>query len=366
MIAEDKLQDLLAKGAKSLDAAPSMADEVICRIHAIRAGGQQQRSTYRVTLRERIFLMKRTQKIAAAILVAIALAATAWAAEKVVEFVLEGRPVKVKCYPATQPTIVIVPSDGNSGRVSGVVTGTGTGTVTITGTSVFTGTAVTEATSSVGAGQFTREQVIAQIDKLIAQKKYKLVSKAETPAGTECKYRFELSDGTTKDWLFFLPLDDVKSYADYAKKYQQYEPKRQEAMHKALAKGRYRLINIELLMEHVCTDVASGRKIRVVQIRMPDGSEIASARLDEPVAHPESGPWEETQYETSWQEHLDLIKAGKRKLLDAHVVKDFWYEMTLDDGSKSIIGIGGQEPLGKPAAIHTTQPAQPAAKTPGN
>jgi len=88
--------------------------------------------------------------------------------------------------------------------------------------------------------------------------------------------------------------------------------------------------------------------------------------LDEPVAHPESGPWEETQYETSWQEHLDLIKAGKRKLLDAHVVKDFWYEMTLDDGSKSIIGIGGQEPFGKPATIHTTQPAQPAAKTPGN
>jgi len=374
MIAEDRLEDLLGRGAEALDAVPSIADQVLRRIELIRTGKRKFAPAYKTTLRERVFLMSKTQKTAAAVLVAVALAATAWAAEKAVQFVLEGRPVKIKSYPG-KVLMMGTAADGNVTQ-----TKTADGTMTMTGENVYTGvTVVTAGTARSSTGPFTREQW-TELDKLIAGKKYKLVSKAETCLGTEYKYRFTFSDGTTKDWPFFLPLDDVKSLADYKEKSARYEAKRREAMDKALVKGDYRLINVELILEHLCVDVRSGKEIRVLQIRMPDGSEIASARFAELSTAPHTGPWEETQYETSWQEHLDLIKAGKRKLIDARVIKDYWYEMTLDDGSKTILGIGGQAPLGKPAARSVpstcsgqassgqatqpaTQPTQPAAPT---
>ena len=384
MIAEDRLEDLLGRGAEALEAVPSVADEVLRRIELIRAGKRKFAPAYKTTLRERVFLMSKTQKTAAAVLVAVALAATAWAAEKAVQFVLEGRPVKIKTYPG-KVLMMGTAADGNVTQTKTAdgtmtITKSGAGIMTMTGENVYTGvTVVTAGTARSSTGPFTREQW-AELDKLIAGKKYKLVSKAETCLGTEYKYRFTFSDGTTKDWPYFLPLDDVKSLADYKEKSARYEAKRREAMDKALVKGDYRLINVELILEHLCVDVRSGKEIRVLQIRMPDGSEIASARFAELSTAPHTGPWEETQYETSWQEHLDLIKAGKRKLIDARVIKDYWYEMTLDDGSKTILGIGGQTPLGKPGARSVpstcsgqassgqatqpaTQPTQPAAPT---
>jgi hypothetical protein len=352
----------LGDEAESLEAVPSVADEVLRRIELIRAGKRKFAPAYKATLRERVFLMSKTQKTAAAVLVAVALAATAWAAEKAVQFVLEGRPVKIRV--KSPPKTTTLPgADGN--------------TMIMTGT-VESESAV-EVTTEGGTGPFTREQW-TELDKLIAAEKYKLLGKAETPAGTKCTYRFTFSDGATKDWPFFMPLDGIKSLADYNKKYQQYDAARQAAMRKAMIAGRYRLINVEPILEHLCVDVASGKEIRVLQIRMPDGSEIASARFAEPVTAPRRFPSEETQYETSWQEHLDLIKSGKRKLIDARVLKSYWYEVTLDDGSKAILGIGGQNPLGKPAARSVpstcsgqassgqatqpaTQPTQPAAPT---
>jgi len=384
MITEDKLNNLLARGADALNAAPSVADEVLRRIELIRTGTRKFAPAYKTTLRERVFLMSKTQKTAAAVLVAVALAATAWAAEKAVQFVLEGRPVKIKNYPG-KVLMMGTAADGNVTQTKTAdgtmtITKSGAGIMTMTGENVYTGvTVVTAGTARSSTGPFTREQW-AELDKLIAGKKYKLVSKAETCLGTEYKYRFTFSDGTTKDWPYFLPLDDVKSLADYKEKSARYQAKRREAMDKALVKGDYRLINVELILEHLCVDVRSGKEIRVLQIRMPDGSEIASARFAEPVTAPRRFPSEETQYETTWQEHLDLIKAGKRKLIDARVIKDYWYEMTLDDGSKTILGIGGQTPLGKPGARSVpstcsgqassgqatqpaTQPTQPAAPT---
>ena len=201
--------------------------------------------------------------------------------------------------------------------------------------------------SSSGAGgkAFTPAQ-LDELDALIAQKKYELIRTSETPLGTERLYRFVFSDRTAKEWPFYLPLEGVTSLDDYNEKHAAYEARRQEAMHKALAAGRYRLINVDLLPLHRCLDVATGKTIRVQKVVLPDGREMAVAtEVRTPAIPPGATEFTETQYETTWQQHLDAIKAGRRKLLDAMIVKSYWYEMTLEDGSKTILSIGGNEPL---------------------
>ncbi len=91
------------------------------------------------------------------------------------------------------------------------------------------------------------------------------------------------------------------------------------------------------------------------RVDLPDGRQLAIAQE---VQEPEPAGW--TSYETTWQEHLDAIRDGRRKLLDAEIIKDYWYEMALEDGSKTLFSIGGG-PLDKDkaAALSRTQPAEP-------
>jgi hypothetical protein len=365
MMPEDKLDNLLARGAKALGAAPPMADEVLRRINLVRAEQRPSSMTYRVPLRERIFLMSRAQKVAAAILLALLLAATGWAAEKVVEAVIEGRPVHV--HTKTESTTLLMGTD-TYGTYVGVTTirDVPPGTTNQAGSGIMTGVGTMTMESSGGAGvsPFTPAQR-QELRKLIAEKKYQRIGKSETPRGTEYLYRFVFSDGTVKPWPFYLPLEEFASVDDYNQKYDVYEARRQEAMQKALAKGHYRLVNVELILVHECLDVATGKTIEVQKIPLPDGSQIASAKEVKPWVPSPTGESEETFYEMTWQEHLDSIKAGRRKLLDARVVKDFWYEMTLEDGSKTILGIGGQSPLEKTKAFPPpSQPAPPAPAAP--
>jgi hypothetical protein len=161
---------------------------------------------------------------------------------------------------------------------------------------------------------------------------------------------------------FYVPLEDCKSLADYNQKRQEYQAKRQEAIRKAVVKGRFRLINIELLMVHRCVDVATRKALRVQQVNLPDGKQIATTEVTDPGVQAPTSERQYTEYQTTWKEHLDAIKAGRRKLLDAEVTKDFWYEITLEDGSKTIWTYGGDLPLEKlPKA--TSQPAKPATTT---
>jgi hypothetical protein len=331
MISEDKLHDLLVRAAGAFD-SPSMAEDVMARVQSAPAG----RIAYRVNLRERIFLMTRAQKIAAAIVLAVLLAATGWAADKAVHRVIEGRPTQVKFKPDSRPATMTTVADGNGGVVSGVMGMSGTMTMVIS------------THKTVESEQF------AEIDKLIGRQKYTLVGKRDTPMGLERRYRFVLSDGNAVERTFYLPLEQAKSFSDYGRKSQEYEKKRQEAMQAALVKGRYRLVNVELILSHVCVDEATGKKISVERIEMPDGEQLAEAREIPSQERSPGEEWEETHYEMSWQEHLDAIKAGRRRLLDAEAIKNFWYEMTLEDGSRTILGIGGQEPL--PNAKTTSRP----------
>ena len=332
MMPEDKLHDLMARSANALDAVPSMADEVLRRINLKRAEKRPSRMSYRISLRERIFLMSYLQKIAAVVILGVLLVTTGWAVEKVVEVVIEGQPIQVKAGATTQWSLAT-----EDGRSMSLIEG--------------------ESRSS----PLTQQQS-DELSKLIAEKKYKLKRKYEMTGGTQYIYTFVFSDGTTTGMNFYVPLEDCKSLADYNQKRQEYQAKRQEAIRKAVVKGRFRLINIELLMVHRCVDVATRKALRVQQVNLPDGKQIATTEVTDPSVQAPAGEQQYTEYETTWKEHLDAIKAGRRKLLDAESSKNFWYEITLEDGSKTIWNYGGDLPLEKlPKA--TSQPAPASTMT---
>ena len=77
----------------------------------------------------------------------------------------------------------------------------------------------------------------------------------------------------------------------------------------------------------------------VQHIRLQDGKEIALVLLKP------GGP---AEYQTSWEDHLQAIRHGERALLNLHIIKDFTYEITFDDGSTALFSFGGDEPLKKP------------------
>jgi hypothetical protein len=67
--------------------------------------------------------------------------------------------------------------------------------------------------------------------------------------------------------------------------------------------------------------------------------------------------------QTSWQEHLDAIREGKRELLELETVNSYTYEMTADDGTKVIFQYGGGNPL-TAAPNAGVKKAATAVKTP--
>ena len=89
---------------------------------------------------------------------------------------------------------------------------------------------------------------------------------------------------------------------------------------------------------HICRDVASGKKFKVQRIQLADHTEIAFPRADYGAIPP-------SVKQTSWQEHLQAIRDGKRQLLKLETVNSYTYEMTADDGTKEIFNYGGNEPL---------------------
>jgi beta-lactamase regulating signal transducer with metallopeptidase domain len=174
--------------------------------------------------------------------------------------------------------------------------------------------------------------------KLLKEKKYELVKTFDSNIGKQYVYRFTYPDGRHVNRNFPTALDGVTSWADYEKKDKQREERRSKHISEALTSGRFRLLDLDVMQLHVCRDVASGKEFKVQRIGRGDQSEIALPRVD-------LGTLPSGVQQTSWQEHLQAIRDGKRQLLKLETVNDYTYEMTGDDGTKEIFGYGGQEPL---------------------
>jgi hypothetical protein len=174
-----------------------------------------------------------------------------------------------------------------------------------------------------------------EMKELIAQKKYKFVKTFESLSGEkQYVYSFTYSDGTHGGLNFSMPLENVASWDDYQRKCD----RQHERIQAAVAVGRFRLVNTDVVCHHICRDVESNETLDVQRIRHDDGKDVAYATVT-------TAKKPEFVQRTSWQDHLRAIREGKRELLDLKTHKHYSYEVTLDDGSKAMFGYSGGEPL---------------------
>ena len=193
--------------------------------------------------------------------------------------------------------------------------------------------------SSWGGSPFDKKE----ISKLIAGKKYTFLKTFDSSNGEkQWVYSFKLPNGGALNMNFPLPLDNVTSWEDYQHKKAQQTQQRHEKINEAIAAGRFRLINVEALQMHLCRDAQSGKEFKVQRFPRAGEKDIAFPRPDYSNIPP-------SVKETTWKEHLKLIRDGKRQLLDIQVVNSYTYEMTANDGTKITFNYGGQKPLEMPA-----------------
>jgi hypothetical protein len=187
-----------------------------------------------------------------------------------------------------------------------------------------------------------------EMKQLIAQKKYKFCRTMDLHGTTQYLYLFYHAGDKHQHMgmNFEIPLENVTSWEDYLDKCDQ----RHEKIYKAVLAGNFRLLDCHESLVHFCRDVESGEKIEVTHIRLEDGKELAMALL----ALPEGVEWDSEaavkprpEQQTSWKKHLDLIRKGKRELLDMKSHKTYTYEATLADGSQTTFNVN--KPLKKPA-----------------
>lgn len=266
--------------------------------------------------------MTRLMKVAAGVLIAALLVATGWSAEKVYQKITK------KSYYVeleTPESLSLKLPDGPDGPDSMVITST-------------IGTTISEDAPPGSAEKAKRHH--EEMKQLIAEKKYKLIKTFEnSPGRTQYVYQFSFADGEQSGLNFTMPLEDLTSWEDYLQKCKEEQRQRNEKISMAIAAGKFRLLDVEPLVIHVCTEADLEQKLLVQRIELPDGREIASVR-EETARVP--------VYQTSWQDHLQLVRRGERVLLDLQIVESYTYEITFDDGSTAIFKYGGNKPLKKP------------------
>jgi hypothetical protein len=254
-------------------------------------------------------MAQRGFKAAAACLVGVILVATGWAAEQVYQKVAKKYFVTISA--PTGPAWEITTPEG---------------TKSFTASGVFVAIASRDPSGLEVAREHHEE-----VKSLIPGGKYEFVRTFES-AGQPVQYvyRFKLSNG--QEWIenFAYPLEKVTSWEDYLQKAQQQQVERDRAIYDAISKGDFRLLDIDLIKQHVCRDASTGQKLAVLQVHLPDGTKVAMVQ-PYPLGSSSGG------YETSWAEHLREITDGR---------------MTLADGSKTVFSYGGQEPLVKGSEAH--------------
>jgi hypothetical protein len=185
----------------------------------------------------------------------------------------------------------------------------------------------------------------AEMKELIAQRKgYRLlkVYGEEKTGGKLYKYRFTFSDGSQKFKEFTIPLENVASWDDFLQKRQAEEDQRNEEIYRAFVAKRYRLKHTETRYSYVCRDADSSEKYRVMFMPGPKGKHRAAILPFEVKVEEQATATPRT---TSWQDHLQAVREGKRKVLRQETERTYYYELLLDDGSKTMFPY--REPLEK-------------------
>jgi len=267
-------------------------------------------------------------KVAAALAVVAILISTGWAAEKIYQKFFSDVSVTLERWPTREWTL----PDGTKLTTSGEI-----------GTSVASGDPKAIETA---------KRHHEEMKQLLAQKKYEFIKTFEFRGEKEYVYRFTFADGAHDTMNFSMPLDHVVSWDDYRQKAAQEEKRRHEQINKALAAGRFRLIDSDVMLMHICREIATNQKYQILRIVVPECKEKDLYR-ETAQYRPFDFKDEEkvtTMPETSWQDYLDAVREGKWELLDEERTPTYEYEVVLDNGSKTIFQYGGGKPLEKPKA----------------
>ena len=182
----------------------------------------------------------------------------------------------------------------------------------------------------------------AEMKELIAQRKgYRLlhVYGEEKEGGKLYKYRFTFSDGSQKVKEFTIPLENVASWDDFLQRRQAEEDQRNEMIYRSILAGRYRLKHTETRYTFVCQDADSTEKYHVLFLPGLKGKHRAAILPFEAKVEDQATTAPRT---TTWQDHLQAVRKGERKVLSQDITKTYYYEVALDDGSKTFF------PCGKP------------------
>jgi len=254
-------------------------------------------------------------KLAAGVVVAVVLVATGWTAERVYRSITENN-VELE-------RIDVPPESLPDGSMLGGAFGVAT-------------YIPSDAPPGIAEAARRRHEEMKQ---LIAEKKYEFVRTLELPSEMkQYEYRFTFADGKTTR-RFFIPLENVASWDDYVRELKEQAKQRQKAFTKALSAGKFRLLDLDADVTHVCRDAVSKKQLMVMRVRHFDGDEDS-------LVFPDG--WDGSHYSTSWKDHLEAIRQGRRVLLDLSTDTSMTYEITLDDGSKAIFEVGGSEMMKKP------------------
>jgi hypothetical protein len=185
-----------------------------------------------------------------------------------------------------------------------------------------------------------------EMKKLIAEKKYELVKSyvSKFDGLKNYVYKFTFADGSTKNQDLEVPLESVDSWEVYLRKVEERHDQERQAISKAVVAGKFRLLDVDQIIVHICRDVGGDQKFKVQHIPLPDGNDIALIRPFDLEAENQAT----TMPQTSWQEHLQAVREGKREILSLDSCPNYTYEAVLEDGFKAVFSYAGGDPLKKP------------------
>ncbi len=194
--------------------------------------------------------------------------------------------------------------------------------------------------SEVEKAVATAKRHHAEMKELIAQRRgYRLfkVYGEEKYGGRLYKYLFTYSDGRRGFKEFSIPLENVSCWDDFLQQRQAEEDDRHQKINRAIVARSYRLKHTERRYSFICQDTDSTEKYRVSFVPGPKSKPRASITPLEPRTAEQDVV---TLNTTSWQEHLQAVREGRRKVLSQETRKTYYYEMFLEDGSMTFFPSG--------------------------
>ena len=273
----------------------------------------------------RITMLARKRRVAAAILAAALLGASAWAAHLAYgtykQYLKKRRTRTYRVEPATTQVVKIRNSKGEVVREI---------EVTHPPSSVLVHDSHPDAEAR-RARERTEEAILKAA---IAGKTYEFIETV-FPPNEPRQFTYELAspDGARLRKTLYFRLERITSWDQYLERFKRFHiedlAQRQKEIRRLVAQKKGRFLRTRNIVVHFCRDLAAdGKKLEVRQ-------DTRNGRLIARIRPLGSDPYQKgfTSNEMDWRDHLKAIEDGLLKLTQKQVRTFYLYEVTLRDGS---------------------------------